>query len=351
MPVQFKDYYATLGVPRDATEADIKKAFRKLARKYHPDVAQDKTSAEEKFKEINEAYDVLSDPAKRRKYDRLGAHWQEYEAAEAGPGQGGAAPGGGYSRAWRTPDGAQAHEFHFGGTTGFSDFFERFFGTRRGSGLGDLEDLFGEEEIPGGAARARSRRHAAGATGLRGVDTEADLLVTLDEAMRGAERLLRLERVDPRTGQTSVETIRLRIPQGVREGQRLRVPGRGESGAGGAPAGDLYLRVRLAAHPDFRARGDDLYCDLTLAPWEAVLGAAIDVGIPGGRQARVRIPPGTRHGSQLRLRGHGLPHADGGHGDLYVVIAIDVPDEITAEERALWEKLAHTSRFSPRSPT
>ncbi len=342
MPVQFRDYYAILGVGRDASEADIKKAFRTLARKYHPDVARDKKSAEEKFKEINEAYDVLGDPAKRAKYDRLGARWQDYETAGAG----GAASDGAFSRA-RRPGEAGAYEFHFGGTTGFSDFFERFFGGRGGEGLGDLEDLFGGGVDP--RASGRSAPRAGGDAGRRhGADTEADLLVTLDEAVRGGERLLRLERIDPRTGESTTQTLRVRIPSGVREGQRLRIPAQGAAGTDGAAAGDLYLRVRLAADPDFRAKGHDLYCDLQLAPWEAVLGATVEVSVPGGRHARVRVPAGTRSGTRLRLRGHGLPRPEGGAGDLYVVIAIDVPETVGAEERALWEQLGRTSQFSPR---
>jgi curved DNA-binding protein len=346
MPVEFKDYYQTLGVARDASEAEIKKAFRKLARQYHPDIAKDKATAEEKFKEINEAYDVLGDPVKRRKYDQLGSRWQDYETAGAGA----SSSGSGFPRSRHrhgSSDGPQAQEFHFGGTTGFSDFFERFFGPRAGMGFDPMEDLFGQ---------ARKRRDGNGrgpdatASERAGADAEADLLVTLEEALRGSERTLQIERVDPLTGESSAQTIKVRVPAGVREGQRLRVPGHGEAGIGGGTPGDLYLRVRLAAHPDFRVRGNDLYCDLTLAPWEAVLGATVEVPIPGGQQARVQIPAGTRHGRQLRLRGRGLRSADGTPGDLYVVVSIDVPEpeRITAEERACWEKLARLSRFSPR---
>ncbi len=345
MPVEFKDYYATLGVGREATEDEIKKAFRKLARRYHPDVAKDKRTAEEKFKEINEAYDVLSDPAKRRRYDQLDSNWQDYEAA-AGTGAGAqsAYPGGGYARSW-SGGGAGApgsSEFRFGGTTGFSDFFEQFFSSRgpEGTTSGGIDDLFEN-------AFRRQQRRARGAPGEDAVDdrardTEADLLVTLEEAVQGGQRLLRLEHVDPRTGEPAARTIKLKIPAGVREGQRLRVPGQGAGG-------DLYLRVRLAAHPDYRVRGDDLDCSLTLAPWEAVLGTTIAVDLPAGKQARVRIPAGTRAGKQFRLRGYGLPRAQGDSGDLYVTIEIDVPDQISADERQLWEKLAGTSKFAPRS--
>ncbi|MFZ5493967.1 MAG: DnaJ C-terminal domain-containing protein [Verrucomicrobiota bacterium] len=337
MPVEFKDYYATLGVPRDASAEDIKKAFRQLARRHHPDVAKDQAAAEAKFKEINEAYEVLGDPEKRRKYDRLGADWQASETAEAAPppgwdgGRGGRPQG--FARAWR--GGAGGWEYHFGGTTGFSDFFEQFFGTRRPRGAG--ADFFGGGPGPEPAQA--------------GADTEADLLVTIDEALRGGKRVIRVERTDPRTGATETRNLRVRIPAGVRDGQRLRVAGQGESGAGGAPDGDLYLRVRFAAHPDYRVQGDDLHYELELAPWEAVLGATVEVPLPGGRQARVRVPPGTGSGRQLRLRGFGLPQRGGGSGDLYATVSIAVPDDrsLPRDERALWEQLARTSRFNPRA--
>lgn len=321
MPVAFKDYYETLGVARDASADDIKKAFRKLARLYHPDVAKDKPGAEAKFKEINEAHEVLSDPDKRRKYDELGANWQAYEQQAAA---GGAHPGAhGPGRAWSGPEGD--FDYHFGGTTGFSDFFEQFFGTRRG-----------------GFAGARSP------DGFAGADTEADIMVSLDEALHGGERMIRLQRTDPRTGEESTRTIRLRIPAGVREGQRLRAAGHGGEGYDGGPAGDLYLRVRFATHPDYRVEGDDLIYELNLAPWEATLGASVAVPLPGGRTGRVKVPAGTNSGNRLRLRGLGLPRRDGGHGDFYAEIAIATPDELTAKERELWEKLAGISKFRAR---
>lgn len=332
MPVEFRDYYATLGVSRTATDEEIKKAFRKLARVYHPDVAKDKKVAEEKFKEINEAYEVLSDPEKRRKYDRLGADWNR----QAPP-----SPENGYSYA-RPGAAGDAQEFHFEGSTGFSDFFEQFFGGRRGGGDYDsYEDLFS------GQARGRSRRRGRGHPGE---DVEADLLVTLEEAMRGAERLVQLRRVDPQTGESKHETIRVRIPAGARDGQRLRVSGHGEAGVGeGQPAGDLYLCLRFAAHPDFRVRGNDVYYELTLAPWEAVLGASVEVPTPSGARVRLRVPPGTRQDQQFRMRGHGLPEADGTSGDLYAVVKIEVPEQVSEREKTLWENLAKGSAFNPRT--
>jgi len=326
MPVEFKDYYASLGVPRDASAEEVKKAFRKLAREHHPDKAKDKKAGEEKFKEINEAYEVLGDPAKRQKYDQLGARWKEGAGFQPPPGQ--------QHGAWTSPDGSQHYEFNFGGSTGFSDFFEQFFGRGGGGGFS-----FGEEDF--GQDRAA----------MRGNDIEGDLLVTLDEVINGSARSISLQRVDPRTGHARTETIRVRIPPGVREGQSIRVRGKGGEGANGAEAGDLYLRVRLAAHPDFRARGADLYYELDVAPWEAVLGAEVVVPTLGGR-VKVRIPPGTNNGQKLRVRGQGLPRGQGGErGDFYVVVDIQLPEKLSDEERALWERLSRTSQFNPRKPS
>src|SRR5438128_1561928 len=307
MPVEFKDYYAALGVPRDASDEEIKKAFRKLARQYHPDVAKDKKTAEEKFKEINEAYEVLGDPQKRKRYDELDANWQEGAGFRPPPGQQGGA--------WHSPDGARNSEFHFGGT-GFSDFFERFFGGGSRFGFPFGEEGFGAEQF------SRSRGPA------RGGDIEGDILVTLDEVMNGSVRAISLQRANPSTGQTETHNFKVRIPAGVQEGQTIRVPGKGEEGASGAGPGDLYLRVRLAAHPEFRARGADLYYDLDLAPWEAVLGTTVSVPTLDGR-VNVRIPSGTNNGQQLRVRGRGLPKGlQGGRGDLYVVVNVQLPHQL-----------------------
>jgi curved DNA-binding protein len=244
MPVEFKDYYVTLGVARSASDDEIKKAFRKLARKYHPDVAKDKKLGEEKFKEINEAHEVLSDPIKRKQYDELGANWKEGAAYQR--------PSSQQARRNGTSHQGQADEFHFGGT-GFSDFFEQMFSGRGGSGFSPQGNGAHSEPF-----------------GQRGGDIEGDILVTLDEVMKGAVRDISLQSNDPQTGQAKTYQFKVRIPAGVREGQRIRVPGKGGEGSGQAVSGDLYLRVRLAAHPDFRVRGADLYYDLDLAPWEGV---------------------------------------------------------------------------------
>jgi curved DNA-binding protein len=320
MPAAFRDYYQTLGVERTASADEIKKAFRKLARLHHPDVAKDKKAGEIKFKEINEAYEVLSDPANRKKYDELGQHWNQ---------QGGPPPGYEYAQPGAANGG---QEFHFEGT-GFSDFFEQFFG-----GGGRNFGGFSGGGMRG--ARAAGPRH--------GQDIEGDVLVTLDEAMQGSIREISLQTADPATGQAKVESFKVRIPRGALEGQVIRVPGKGGPGSGGGEAGHLFLRVKLASHPDFRATGADLYHDLPLAPWEAVLGTTVRVrGLDG--ELDVRIPAGIANGQKLRLKGRGLPKPKSAErGDLYVVAEIEVPRQVGADERALWEQLAKSSTFHPR---
>lgn len=344
MAVQFKDYYRSLGVPRDASESDIKKSFRKLARQYHPDVAKNKREAEEKFKEINEAYEVLSDPAKRKKYDELGADWKSGSEFRPPPGWDQTFRQGGGFRSAGGRGGAQ--EFHFGGT-GFSDFFEQFFGA---SGRGGGRSPFAEEEAD---------------APTRGRDIEGDLLVTLEEAVQGAVRTVSVRRlVDCEAcGGTGVkgnrgcracagngtvsksEEYQVRIPTGVSAGQRLRLAGRGEAGGGGA--GDLYLRVRFARHPEFEVEGHDLLREVEVAPWEAVLGATLTVPTLT-EPVTIRLPAGTQTGQKLRVRGRGLPQRGGSPGDLLVVARVEVPTHITERERGLWEQLARDSSFNPR---
>lgn len=326
MPAQFKDYYTTLGVSRDATPEDIKKAFRKLARQYHPDTAQDKKAAEEKFKEINEANEVLSDPEKRKKYDLLGARWNE---------AGDHAPPPGWQHAGGSDDG-HAQEFHFGGT-GFSDFFEQYFsgGTRYG-----FPQDFEEEHAPKSAAKTRPRR---------GHDIEGDILVSLEEAMHGTLRPISLQTMNRQTGAVETHEFQVRIPPGATDGRRIRVPGQGEPGRNGGEAGDLYLRVRHAAHPDFTTREADVCHELDTAPWEAVLGAEVIVPTLDG-SIKLRIPAGTNDGQQLRVRGKGLPKGKTGErGDFFVTINIVLPERVSDAERDLWEKLRATSTFNPRA--
>ena len=319
MSVQFKDYYEVLSVPRAAPQDEIRKAFRALARKFHPDVAKDKKTAEEKFKEINEAYEVLGDPEKRKKYDELGANWKQGSEFRPPPGwQGGRG---------RPGVGGDA-EFQFGGT-GFSDFFESFFGgAASGRGArGGFQGVPNEQEF---AARGR--------------DVEGDIMVTLEEALHGSVRAVSLQR-GGRGAKT--ETYQVRIPAGVTEGQRMRVAGRGEVGQGGGSSGDLFLRVRLARHPEFEVEGHDLVHDLALAPWEAVLGAQVQVPTLE-KPVQIKIPAGTQTGQRLRVRGRGLPQRDGVRGDLLVEVLIELPKSVTDRECELWEQLARESKFNPR---
>ena len=313
MAVQFRDYYETLGVSKTASDEEIRSAFRKLARKHHPDVAKDKKTAEEKFKEINEAYEVLSDPGKRKKYDQLGANWNQPGGFQPPPDWGSGAQPGGYYQ-WSGGDGGGI-DFEFGGT-GFSDFFEAFFGGGRGrSAFGG----FGQRER----------------TAERGSDVEADIMVTLEEALHGATRQVSLRRA----GSKKVETYQVKIPRGVREGQRIRLAGQGEAGERGGKSGDLFLRVRLARHPDFIVEGADLIHEVRIAPWQAVLGDQLVVPTLEG-SARLKVPPGTQGGQRFRLRGCGLPGVSGSRGDLYVVVQIAIPKKLSDREREIWEQLA-----------
>jgi curved DNA-binding protein len=317
MPTQFRDYYETLGVSKTATADEIRSAYRKLARKYHPDVAKDKKAGEEKFKEINEAYEVLSDSEKRKKYDQLGAAWQSGGFAGA--------PG-------TTPEGwtyqqqpfEGGTEFHFGGT-GFSDFFEQYFGTQRSYGGGP--DYESEQQTP---RRPRKR------------DIEAEMLVSLSEALHGSTRTITLQRPDPAGRPPKTETYKVKIPAGIREGQRIRLAGQGDNG------GDLFLRVSFQKHPDFRWEDADIYYDLELAPWEAVLGTSVNIPTLDG-QAKLKIPEGTVNGATFRLANLGLTRSDGKRGNLYAVVRIEVPEKVEPDERRLWEELAKVSKFDPRT--
>lgn len=302
MPVAYRDYYETLGVPRGASSDEIRRAYRKLARQYHPDVNKD-PDAEDRFKEISEAYQVLSDPEKRERYDRLGSNWR------AGDDVSGTADFGGFEDV----------RVEFGDGAGFgefSDLFESLFGAgRRGTGPGP------------GFARTR-----------RGADLEAELELSLREAAQGGHRWVRL--ADGRSYEVT-------IPPGVRDGQRIRLAGEGAQGSGGGPQGDLFLRVRLRPDPRFRLEGDDLYTDLPVSPWEAALGATVELQTLDGR-AQVKVPSGSSCGRRLRLRGEGFPRS-GGRGDLYAEVKILVPKKLSRAERKAFEQLAEASRFDPRA--
>lgn len=302
MAVKFQDYYEILGVPRTATEAEIKKAHRKLARKYHPDLNK---GGEEKFKKVQEAYDVLGDSDKRQKYDELGANWKNGAEFTPPPNWDGNfdlnemfSRGGGRGHSGPQPGG--------GGGGGFSDFFESLFGGRGGAGFG---------------------KSAA--------EAEAELSLPIDEVHRGASR-----RLNVRIGNTQ-KSIEVRIPPGARDDSRIRVPG------GGLNGGDLFVRLKLEHHPLFTVKGDDTETDVAIAPWEAALGTSIEVPTLDGK-AEIRIPAGIPSGQKLRLKGQGLTIRGGGRGDHFVKLKIVVPKSLTAEEKRLFEELAKVSEFNPR---
>jgi curved DNA-binding protein len=305
MAVGFRDYYETLGVPREASSEDIRRAYRKLARENHPDVNKE-PGAEDRFKEISEAYEVLRDDEKRKRYDRLGSNW----------------------KAGQDVSGAQDFE----GFEGFGN--GGYGGTRVDFGSGDFSDFF--EGIFGG--RAGGRRGGFEGFSTRGSDQEAVLELTLEEAARGGRRKLTLG--DGRD-------YDVEIPRGVRDGQRIRLAGEGISGAGGGPAGDLFLRVRLKPHPRFELSGLDLHTELPVTPWEAALGATVPVPTLDGR-VNVKVPPGSSSGRKLRLRAQGMPGPRGQQGDLYAEVMIDVPKKLSRKERSLFEELATVSDFNPR---
>ena len=322
--MEFKDYYATLGVSKTATDKELKQAFRKLARKFHPDVNPGDKTAEARFKEINEAYEVLGDPAKRKKYDELGANWRMYENAQAqggpNPFAGGAWNVGGSQGGFRTMT-PEEMESMFGDQNPFSDFFTTFFGGSFGGA--------GRGEAHGAGTRTRQRQR-------QGRDVEHEIELTLEDAYHGTTRRLSLKH------DGHARTVDVRIPAGVTDGSRVRISGEGETGGGGAPSGDLYLRVRLAAHGTFERKGRDLYVKVPLAATTAVLGGEADVPTLTGKPARLKIPPATQNGQLFRLKGYGMPAVGkpDDKGDAYARVEVQLPTRLTPAEREHWEALA-----------
>jgi curved DNA-binding protein len=321
--MDFKDYYQTLGVEKTASDREIKSAYRKLARKHHPDVNPGDKASEAKFKELNEAYEVLGDPEKRRKYDELGANWRMYEQAGAQPGgdpfgQGGwtvnvgGGPGG-----FRTMSEEEMREM-FGTDNPFSDFFNTFFG---------------------GAEAGEGRRSRGGRTRSRkGRDLEHEIALTLEEADQGVTRRLALKH------DGHARTVDVRIPAGVGDGSRVRVTGEGERGASGGASGDLYLRIQLAPHAIFERKGRDLYARVQVPLTVAVLGGEVDVPALGGRTLRLKVPAGTQNGQVFRLRNQGmaLSGRPGEKSDLYATVEVQLPRQLTPEQRTHFEALAKT---------
>ena len=305
--MKYKDYYATLGVERDAGADAIKTVYRKLARKFHPDVSKE-PNAEERFKEVGEAYETLKDPEKRAAYDQLGKHATGEEFRPS-------------------PEWGAAHG---GAPFSFDDV--------------DLADLFANL-----AGHQRSGRRSE--RPIPGSDFEAGVRLAFEQAFEGAEielNLTAIEYDDEGHPRRVPHKIKVRIPRGVTDGQKLRVPGKGGKGVRGGRDGDLYLDIEVAAHPLFRVDGMDLDIDLPVAPWEAVSGASVELPTPAGR-VTLKVPAGTRAGQKLRLGGRGLARPDGSKGDLYAVVQIVVPTVVDEHQRALWKQLAEASSFDPRA--
>jgi curved DNA-binding protein len=323
--VEYKDYYATLGVSKQATPEDIQKAYRKLARKYHPDVNRD-ADAEAKFKEINEAHEVLKDAEKRAKYDRFGSAWKQAQSTGTPP------PGFEDIFSAFSPGGAERRGgFGFGGE-GFSSFFDLLFGSGFGAtGAG-----------PGGPRVSWTTGPGMPRPG--GADHEARISLSLEDAAQGGEKELTL--TDPGTGRR--RTLRVKIPKGIRPGQKIRLAGQGGAGPAGGAKGNLYLSVELIPDSRFRLEGSDLHATLPVTPWEAALGGQARIPTLSG-EVTVKIPPGSSSGRKIRLRGRGYPSAGGATGDLLAEIKIVVPQKLSKQEKELFERLAAESKYEARS--
>ncbi|NOJ61152.1 DnaJ C-terminal domain-containing protein [Arthrobacter sp. 260] len=306
-----KDPYSILGVSRTADADEIQRAYRKLARKHHPDVNRDPDSAD-RFKEIGEAYSTLSDADTKARYDRFGSDFRQYAGSGAGSAGGSQRWGSGGPRPGPRP-----------GWGGYDD------DVNRGDDV-DWEDLLG----------GWFRQQGAGPT--QGADHEAELRLTLEEAIRGGRRTVRLAQQGGETRSYDVD-----VPAGVQDGQRIRLAGEGAQGRDGGPTGDLFLTVRIQPNPRYRLNGRDIHFDLPITPSEAALGARIKVSAPAG-PVTITVPEGSSSGRRLRLRGQGLPDPKGQPGNLYAEIRVMVPPRLTSKERKLYEQLAAASEFDPR---
>ncbi|GAB6887936.1 J domain-containing protein [Desulfothermus okinawensis JCM 13304] len=331
MAVKYKDYYKILGVSRNATQDEINKAFKKLAKKYHPDFNPNNKEAEEKFKEINEAYEVLKDPEKRKRYDMLGANWE-------------------HGQNFEPPPGFENVRFHFrtgGGSEGFegfSDFFDLLFGNLFGEGQsrgfrsGSRKSRFSHDPYSGSGSFYSGDFFNQGEA--KGADSEAEIELTLEDAYRGGKKTITL------SDGASSKVLTVNIPPGVVEGSKIRLAGQGQIGPSGRK-GDLYLRVKLLPHYLFKVEGNNVILDLPLTPWEAALGCSVSIPTLDGR-VELKVPPGTSSGQKLRLKGKGLGRGTK-KGDFFARVQIKVPKNLTPKERELFEELKKISSFNPRN--
>jgi curved DNA-binding protein len=334
--MEYKDYYQIMGVDRGASQDEIKRAYRKLARKYHPDVSKE-ADAEKHFKEVGEAYEVLKDPEKRAAYDQLGANWKAGQDFNAPPGWDAGFEFGGGGFTGRGTGGFDSQYFGFDNTdsSAYSDFFEA---------------LFGHGFQQSGAA---DRGYRQPGFHTKGSDHHAKILIDLEDAMHGATRSinLRVPAVDPSGHVTNRERVlKVNIPKGIKQGQHIRLSGQGNPGTGQGKPGDLYLEIEFNPHSIYRVDGRDIYLDLPVAPWEAALGANVKVPTPGG-VVDMKIRPGSANGSKMRLKGRGIPPASSNNtaGDLYVILQIALPPANSESEKAVYEKMRESFSFNPRA--
>jgi curved DNA-binding protein len=320
--MDYKDYYKILGVKKNADEKEIKRAYRRLAREFHPDVNPGDAKAEERFKEINEAHEVLSDPEKRAKYDRFGASWQQYQRAGGDPSgfDWSQWVSGGFPGGTRVEFSGDLSDLFGGSAGGFSDFFSALFGD-----MGIRSSDFGQR----------------GRSSMRGQDLEQPVQITLEEAFHGTRRLL----------EKDGRRLEVKIPRGVKNGARIRIAGEGTSGSRGMPAGDLYLKVTLAPHAVFTRKGDDLHREIDLDLYTAILGGEARVGTLDG-DVTLKVPPETQSGRTFRLSGKGMPklRQPDQRGDLYVQVRVRLPQKLSERERQLFRELAHMRGQAAREP-
>ena len=339
--MEYKDYYQIMGVKRDATQDEIKRAYRKLARKYHPDVSKE-ADAEQRFKEVGEAYEVLKDPEKRAAYDQLGANWKAGQDFNAPPDwdAGFEFNGGGYTGGFGTDD-RQGHPFDNVDASAYSDFFESLFG----QGF--------QQAGPRSQSYQQRDYQQQGGFQAKGSDHHAKILIDLEDAMTGATRSisLRVPEVDASSHLTTKQRVlKINIPKGIKQGQHIRLSGQGNPGMGQGEAGDLYLEIEFNPHSIYRVEGRDVYLDLPVAPWEAALGAKVKAPTPAGA-VDLTIKPGSSNGSKMRLKGRGIPASASNNnaGDLYVILQVALPPANTDSEKAAYEKMQQSFSYNPRA--